>query len=157
MTGFLSHPERDPLSNTLQNTVCVMTSDGSVAGNHRRINSLQKGCESWPTPGERVTSVSGPPFSHVGTLICADAYTPVNSQKFRRSRSQHDHRPCLQSSQRDISSQARSADVMTPPSHKRINRRCMRSRTGTFLKLGRMFPSPSAIIEIFIDFPAFFL
>jgi predicted amidohydrolase len=76
VTLFLSHPERDPHSNTLHNTVFVITSDGAIAGTHRKINALQSGSESWSTPGEQVAPVPVQPFSHVGILICADAFSP---------------------------------------------------------------------------------
>jgi predicted amidohydrolase len=76
VTIFLSHPERDPQSNTLHNTVFVITSHGTIAGAHRKINTLQTGSESWATPGKRVAPVPVQPFSHVGILICADAFSP---------------------------------------------------------------------------------
>ena len=76
VTVFLSHPERDPQSNTLHNTVFVITSHGTIAGAHRKINTLQTGSESWSTPGRTVAPVPVPPVSHVGILICADAFSP---------------------------------------------------------------------------------
>lgn len=75
VTIFLSHPERDPQSHLLHNTV-VITSDGAIAGTHRKLNTLQTGSESWSTPGNHVAPVSIPPFSDVGILICADAFSP---------------------------------------------------------------------------------
>lgn len=76
VTIFLSHPERDPRSNILYNTVFVITSDGAIAGRHRKINTLPTGSESWSTSGNHVAPVSVPPFSDVGILICADAFSP---------------------------------------------------------------------------------
>jgi predicted amidohydrolase len=73
---FLSHPERDPQSNTLHNTVFVIASDGAIAGTHRKINTLKTGSESWSTPGGQVAPVPVQPFNHVGILICADAFSP---------------------------------------------------------------------------------
>lgn len=76
VTIFFSHPERDPQSNRLHNTVFVITSDGAIAGSHRKINTLQAGSESWSTPGNHVAPVSVPPFNDIGILICADAFSP---------------------------------------------------------------------------------
>ena len=76
VTIFLSHPERDPKSNTLHNTVFVITSHGLIAGAHRKINTLQTGSESWSTPGKTVAPVPVQPLGHVGILICADAFSP---------------------------------------------------------------------------------
>ncbi len=76
VTIFLSHPERDPRSNTLHNTVFVITSDGAIGGSHRKINVLQTGSESWSTPAVQVAPIRIPPFGPVGILICADAFSP---------------------------------------------------------------------------------
>ncbi len=76
VTIFLSHPERDLQSHTLHNTVFVITSDGGIAGRHRKINVLQTGSESWSTPGVQVAPIRVPPFGSVGILICADAFSP---------------------------------------------------------------------------------
>jgi len=76
ITVFFSHPERNSQSNALHNTVFVIASDGTIAGTHRKINALQTGSESWSTPGSRVAPVPVHPFSHVGILICADAFSP---------------------------------------------------------------------------------
>ncbi|MBA3965027.1 MAG: carbon-nitrogen hydrolase family protein, partial [Nitrospirales bacterium] len=66
VTIFLSHPERDPRSNSLHNSVFVITPNGAIAGRHRKINLLPTGPESWATPGNHVSPVSVPPFSDVG-------------------------------------------------------------------------------------------
>jgi predicted amidohydrolase len=76
VTIFLSHPERDLQSNTLHNTVFVITSDGGIAGRHRKINVLQTGSESWSTPGGQVAPIPVQPCGPVGILICADAFSP---------------------------------------------------------------------------------
>src|SRR5690349_1914206 len=75
VTVFLSHPERDPQSNKMYNTVFVIAPDGTILGKHRKINALRVGSESWSTPGEEAVPISVPPFKSVGILICADAYT----------------------------------------------------------------------------------
>lgn len=76
VTVFLSHPERDRQSDTLHNTVFVIASDGTIAGKHRKINTLRTGSESWSSPGEQVAPVPVHPFRSVGILICADACSP---------------------------------------------------------------------------------
>src|SRR3982750_1819705 len=76
MTGFLSYPERDSFSNKLYNTVFVITPDGTLAGAHRKINTLRVGSESWSSPGEDAVPVPVHPLGNVGILICADAFSP---------------------------------------------------------------------------------
>ena len=76
VTVFLSHPERDGRSNTLYNTLFVISSDGAITGKHRKINTLRKGSEAWSNPGDRATPIRVPPVSRVGILICADACSP---------------------------------------------------------------------------------
>jgi predicted amidohydrolase len=73
---FLSHPERDQETNKLYNTVFVISADGTIAGKHRKINTLRGGAESWSSPGECLAPVPVPPVSNVGILICSDAYSP---------------------------------------------------------------------------------
>lgn len=80
---FLSHPERDPQSNRLYNTVFAITPDGGLAGSHRKINALRVGSEAWSTPGTETTVFPMAPLGNVGMLICADAFSPgiANSLK----------------------------------------------------------------------------
>lgn len=80
---FLSHPERDPQSGRLYNTVFAITPDGHLAGSHRKINALRVGSEAWSTPGTETTVFPMAPLGHVGMLICADAFSPgiANSLK----------------------------------------------------------------------------
>jgi predicted amidohydrolase len=56
VTVFLSHPEQDPQTATLHNSVFVMAADGTI-------------------PAE--------PFRRVGILICADAYSPGIAQSLQ--------------------------------------------------------------------------
>lgn len=83
VTIFLSHPERDPESDQLYNTLFAIGPDGRIAGSHRKINTLRVGSESWSTPGTHATAFRLAPFGVVGLLICADAYSPgiANSLK----------------------------------------------------------------------------
>lgn len=79
---FLSHPERDPQSGQLYNTVFVITPDGQIVGKHRKINVIPI-AEGWSSPGVCTVPVSIPP-AHVGILICADAYSMKHAQNLKR-------------------------------------------------------------------------
>jgi len=77
VTLFLSHPERDRKTNTLYNSLFVITPDGCVVGSHRKINTLRVGSEAWSSPGNRAKPITLSAVGRVGLLICADAYTPA--------------------------------------------------------------------------------
>ncbi len=83
LTIFLSHPERDPQSDLLFNSIFAIDPDGRLAGSHRKINALRVGSEAWSTPGTQATACRLAQFGTVGLLICADAYSPgiANSLK----------------------------------------------------------------------------
>ncbi|WP_447976550.1 carbon-nitrogen hydrolase family protein [Candidatus Nitrospira bockiana] len=83
VTVFLSHPERDPRSMNLHNTVFVIDRSGAILGRHRKINTLRAGSEAWSTPGEQVEPVTVPGFGRVGILICADACSPAIAERLR--------------------------------------------------------------------------
>ena len=72
VTVFLSHPELDPASGRMYNTVFVINAEGRIIGRHRKIKTLG-GAEAWSTPGWKIT-----PFDcdgiQAGVLVCADAY-----------------------------------------------------------------------------------
>ena len=72
ITVFLSHPERDPASGRMYNTVFIINPDGEIIGRHRKIKTLG-GAEAWSTPGWKIA-----PYdcdgTQAGVLICADAY-----------------------------------------------------------------------------------
>jgi predicted amidohydrolase len=88
MTVFLSHPERDRRSKKLYNSVFVIAPDGTIAGTHRKINTLRIGSESWSSPGDNAIPVPAQPLGNVGILICADAFSPgiAGSLKARGAR-----------------------------------------------------------------------
>jgi len=94
---FLSHPERDPQSGRLYNTVFAIAPDGRLAGSHRKINALRVGSEAWSTPGTETTVFPMEPLGNVGMLICADAFSPgiANSLKRKARRSWSRRRPGL--------------------------------------------------------------
>ncbi len=72
LTAFLSHPEREPATNRLFNTVFVINPAGQIIGRHRKVRTL-RGAEGWSTGGGEVETVRCDGVS-VGILICADAY-----------------------------------------------------------------------------------
>jgi predicted amidohydrolase len=75
VTLFLSYPEQDRKSRKLYNSLFVIAANGALVGAHRKINTLRVGSEAWSTPGTQAVAVPVPPFTRVGMLICADAYT----------------------------------------------------------------------------------
>lgn len=74
VTVFLSHPERDPRTAKLYNSVFVIGADGAIVGTHRKVNVVPT-AEAWASRGERIAPIPVPPLT-VGVLICSDAYTP---------------------------------------------------------------------------------
>lgn len=78
---FLSHPERDPDTNQMFNSVFVINSQGEIVGKHSKIKAL-RGPEGWSTPGWRIEPIDcdGVP---VGVLICADAYKNEVAQELK--------------------------------------------------------------------------
>jgi 5-aminopentanamidase len=75
VTLFLSCPEQDRKSRKLHNSLFAIEANGTIAGMHRKIHTLRVGSEVWSTPGTQVVAISVPPFTRIGMLICADAYT----------------------------------------------------------------------------------
>ena len=72
ITMFLSHPERDPKTNLLFNSVFVINPSGQIIGSHKKIKTL-KGPEGWSSPGTECHPIDCNGIS-VGILVCADAY-----------------------------------------------------------------------------------
>ncbi len=75
VTLFLSCPEQDRKSRKFYNSLFAIASNGTIVGSHRKIHTLRVGSEAWSTPGTQAVAVPVPPFTRVGMLICADAYT----------------------------------------------------------------------------------
>jgi predicted amidohydrolase len=75
VTLFLSCPEQDRTSHKLYNSLFAIAANGTIVGSHRKIHTLLVGSEAWSTPGTQAVAVPVPPFTRVGMLICADAYT----------------------------------------------------------------------------------
>lgn len=83
-TIFLSHPERDPQSDLLHNSLFVIGPDGAILGRHRKIRVLRVGAESWSRRGDKIAPVLLPaPRMPVGLLICADAFDPAIAQRLK--------------------------------------------------------------------------
>ena len=72
LSVFLSHPDRDPDTDKLYNTVFVINQQGHIIGKHSKIKALG-GAESWSTAGTEIEPVECDSVQ-AGILICADAY-----------------------------------------------------------------------------------
>ena len=83
VTLFLSHPERDRKTDSLHNSLFVITPERCVVGSHRKINTLRVGSEAWSSPGHRAEPITLAPVGRVGLLICADAYTPAIAENLK--------------------------------------------------------------------------
>jgi predicted amidohydrolase len=83
VTLFLSCPEQDRQSRKFYNSLFVITANGILAGTHRKINTLRVGSEAWSTPGTQAVAIPVPPFTLVGMLICADAYSPEIAKRLQ--------------------------------------------------------------------------
>ncbi|MBM3942183.1 MAG: carbon-nitrogen hydrolase family protein [SAR202 cluster bacterium] len=72
LTVFLSHPERDPQTEKLHNTVFVINPAGEILGKHRKVRTL-RGPEGWSSPGLEIDPIQCGDVP-VGVMVCADAY-----------------------------------------------------------------------------------
>ena len=81
LTVFLSHPERDPETDKLYNTVFVIDRLGEITGRHRKINTLH-GAESWSSPGWQTDPLDAD-GTKVGILVCGDGYKNNIAQKLQ--------------------------------------------------------------------------
>jgi N-carbamoylputrescine amidase len=81
LTVFLSHPERDPNTDKLYNSVFVINPHGEIIGKHRKIKALG-GAEAWSSPGREIDPVECDGVK-VGILICADAYKNEVAQELK--------------------------------------------------------------------------
>jgi hypothetical protein len=85
VTVFLAHPERDPQTARLYNSVFVITANGTILGNHRKINTLRVGSEAWSSPGEQagcVTTIDGKiSTEHIEVKDLVDHYGDVMAVK----------------------------------------------------------------------------
>ncbi|HSL02175.1 MAG TPA: carbon-nitrogen hydrolase family protein [Nitrospiraceae bacterium] len=75
VTLFLSCPEQDRKFRKFYNSLFAIAADGSIVGTHRKIHTLRVGSEAWSTPGTQAIAIPILPFTQVGMLICADAFT----------------------------------------------------------------------------------
>ena len=81
LTVFLSHPERDPETGKLYNTVFVISPEGEIVGRHRKIRALG-GAEAWSSPGWEIAPVDCDSVK-VGVLVCADGYKNEVAQELK--------------------------------------------------------------------------
>jgi len=81
LTVFLSHPERDPASDKMYNSVFVIDSDGEIIGKHRKVKALG-GAESWSTSGWKIDPIDCDGIK-TGILICADGYKNEVAQVYK--------------------------------------------------------------------------
>ena len=72
ITVFLSHPELDPASGRMFNTVFIIGPDGEITGRHRKVKTLG-GAEAWSSPGWKISPLDCDGI-RTGILVCADAY-----------------------------------------------------------------------------------
>ena len=72
ITVFLSHPELEPESGRMFNTVFVIDSEGRIVGRHRKVKTLG-GAEAWSSPGWKISPLECDGVK-TGILVCADAY-----------------------------------------------------------------------------------
>ena len=72
LTVFLSHPERDPDTEKMYNSVFVIDGQGQIIGKHRKVKALG-GAEAWSTGGWKIAPIDCDGIK-TGILICADAY-----------------------------------------------------------------------------------
>ena len=81
LSVFLSHPERDPSTDKLYNTVFVINEQGRIVGKHSKIKAL-RGAEGWSTAGTEIMPVECGGVQ-AGILICADAYKNEVAQELK--------------------------------------------------------------------------
>ena len=72
LTVFLSHPERNPATDKMYNTIFVINRRGEIVGKHRKVKAL-RGAEGWSTAGSEIDPINCDGVN-VGVLICADSY-----------------------------------------------------------------------------------
>lgn len=59
----------------LFNSLVLFAPDGTRRGQHRKVNALRVGSESWSTPGQCPTVLEAGGFGRLGLAICADLYS----------------------------------------------------------------------------------
>jgi 5-aminopentanamidase len=86
VASFVSHPEREPVSGNLFNSLFVIGRDGQILGRHRKLDPTPVS-EHWSTAGEpgRPIPVDG---IKIGLLVCADVYNATPAGRLRDSGAQ---------------------------------------------------------------------
>jgi predicted amidohydrolase len=81
VASFISHPERDPGTGKLYNSLFVLGRDGCVLGRHRKLHPTPGG-EAWASAGELTRPVLVDGIA-VGLLVCADVYVAQPALRLR--------------------------------------------------------------------------
>jgi predicted amidohydrolase len=86
IVSFVSHPEREPVTGKLFNSLFVIGRNGQILGRQRKLDPTP-GSEDWSSAGEpgRAIPVDG---INVGLLVCADAYRAPPALRLRDSGAQ---------------------------------------------------------------------
>ena len=70
----LGMPQAGP-DGRLFNALQLFGPDGVRLGQHRKINVLKVGSESWSAPGEAATAIALEGIGRIGLFVCADMYS----------------------------------------------------------------------------------
>lgn len=79
VVSFVSHPEREPTSGRLFNSLFVIGGNGRILGRQRKL-SPTPGSEDWASAGQPGNPVSIDGL-RVGLLVCADVYSPLPAKR----------------------------------------------------------------------------
>jgi predicted amidohydrolase len=86
LATFVSHPEREPGTGKLFNSLFVIGRDGQILGRQRKLEPTP-GSEDWASAGEPGQPISVDGIT-IGLLICADAYKALPARRLRNSGAQ---------------------------------------------------------------------
>ena len=73
--AFLLLGTPEAADGALFNSLVLFGPDGARLGQHRKVNALRVGSESWSTPGDRATVLAAPGIGRLGLAICADLHS----------------------------------------------------------------------------------
>jgi predicted amidohydrolase len=86
VASFVGHPERDPVTGKLFNSLFVISRNGRILGRQRKLDPTP-GSEDWSSAGEPGCPIQVDGIK-VGLLICADAYKALPALRLRDSGAQ---------------------------------------------------------------------
>lgn len=82
IAGFVSHPERDPATGLLHNSMFAFDRDGTLAGRHRKLRPVPV-AEAWASLSNDLDPVVVDGIS-VGMLVCAERLSdPLCKRQWR--------------------------------------------------------------------------